>query len=119
MLGCGLVLTVAPLTAAVLAAIDVHRAGVGSAINNAVARIAGLLAVAVLPAAAGITALGRPTSARSSASPCTSPPRSPSSAAIVAFLTIRNAALVDAVPLAIANEACQAGALVGAGSEQA
>ena len=57
-LGCGLVLTVAPLTAAVLAAIDVHRAGVGSAINNAVARIAALLAVAVLPAAAGITALG-------------------------------------------------------------
>ncbi len=56
-MGCGLVFTVAPLTAAVLAAIDVHRAGVGSAINNAVARIAALLAVAVLPAAAGVTTL--------------------------------------------------------------
>jgi len=46
-LGCGLTLTVSPLTATVLAAIDVQRAGVGSAINNAVARVAGLLAVAV------------------------------------------------------------------------
>ena len=40
-----------------LAAIDVQRAGIGSAINNAVARIAALLAVAVLPAAAGIRSL--------------------------------------------------------------
>ncbi len=55
--GCGLVFTVAPLTATVLAAIDVQRAGIGSAINNAVARIGALLAVAVLPAAAGITTL--------------------------------------------------------------
>jgi hypothetical protein len=55
--GCGLALTVAPLTAAVLAAIEVQRAGIGSAINNAVARIGSLLAVAVLPAAAGITTL--------------------------------------------------------------
>ncbi len=53
-LGAGLTLTVAPLTAAVLAAIEDRRAGVGSAINNAVARIASLLAIAVLPAAAGI-----------------------------------------------------------------
>lgn len=53
-LGAGLALTVAPLTAAVLAAVDDHHAGIGSAINNAVARIAGLLAVAVLPAAAGL-----------------------------------------------------------------
>jgi len=53
-LGIGLTITVAPLTAAVLAAIDDRHAGIGSAINNAVARIAGLLAVAVLPALAGI-----------------------------------------------------------------
>lgn len=54
--GIGLTLTVAPLTAAVMAAVDVHHLGVGSAINNATARIGGLLAVAVVPALAGLTA---------------------------------------------------------------
>jgi len=46
--GLGLSMTVAPLTAAVLADIDQRHAGLGSAINNAVARVAGLLAVAAL-----------------------------------------------------------------------
>jgi MFS family permease len=44
--GLGLSITVAPLTAAVLGDIDSKHAGIGSAINNAVARIAGLLATA-------------------------------------------------------------------------
>ena len=57
-LGIGLVITVAPLTTAVLGAITESRAGLGSAVNNAVARIAGLLAVAVLPAVAGATGRG-------------------------------------------------------------
>jgi EmrB/QacA subfamily drug resistance transporter len=56
--GAGITLTVAPLTAAVLGAIDDDHAGIGSAINNAVSRIAGLLAVAVLPAAAGLAGTG-------------------------------------------------------------
>jgi EmrB/QacA subfamily drug resistance transporter len=54
--GAGLTLTVAPLTAAVMAAVDARHLGVGSAINNATARIGGLLAVAVVPGLAGLTA---------------------------------------------------------------
>lgn len=51
----GLSATVAPLTSSVLAAAPDHQTGVASAVNNDVARIAGLLAVAVLPSLAGIT----------------------------------------------------------------
>jgi hypothetical protein len=47
--GLGLAMTVAPLTAAVLASVDDAHVGVGSAVNNAVSRLAGLLSVAVLP----------------------------------------------------------------------
>lgn len=56
--GLGLALTVAPLTATVLAAAPAEQSGVASAVNNDVARTAGLLAVAVLPAAAGISGNG-------------------------------------------------------------
>jgi EmrB/QacA subfamily drug resistance transporter len=44
--GLGLSMTVAPLTSAVLSCIHPKQAGIGSAINNAISRIAGLLAVA-------------------------------------------------------------------------
>ncbi|WP_445169847.1 MFS transporter [Mycolicibacterium sp. Dal123E01] len=44
--GIGLAVTVSPLTAAILAAVDPAQSGIGSAINNAVARISGLVAIA-------------------------------------------------------------------------
>jgi hypothetical protein len=53
--GLGLAVTVAPLTATALGAVPAEHAGVASAVNNDVARIAGLVVVAVLPALAGIT----------------------------------------------------------------
>ena len=53
--GIGLSMTVAPLTATVLASADQRHAGVASGVNNATARAAGLLAVAGLPAAVGLS----------------------------------------------------------------
>ena len=44
--GLGLTTTVSPLTAAILAAVDPAQSGIGSAVNNAISRIAGLIAVA-------------------------------------------------------------------------
>lgn len=46
--GLGLSITVAPLTSAILGSIDERQAGIGSAVNNAVARIAGLIAIAAI-----------------------------------------------------------------------
>jgi EmrB/QacA subfamily drug resistance transporter len=53
--GFGAAIIVAPLTSVALSSAPGGHAGVASAINNDVARTAGLIAVAVLPAAAGLT----------------------------------------------------------------
>jgi EmrB/QacA subfamily drug resistance transporter len=53
--GLGLSLVVAPVTITVLAAADPRQAGIASGVNNAVARTAGLVAVAVLPLIAGLS----------------------------------------------------------------
>jgi EmrB/QacA subfamily drug resistance transporter len=53
--GVGMTLTVSPLTATVLDAAPDRFVGAASGVNNAVARAAGLLAVAVIPGLAGIT----------------------------------------------------------------
>jgi EmrB/QacA subfamily drug resistance transporter len=53
--GLGLATTVAPLTATALSSVRGGHEGIASAVNNDVARTAGLVAVAVLPALAGLT----------------------------------------------------------------
>jgi EmrB/QacA subfamily drug resistance transporter len=91
--GLGLASTVAPLTTTVLAAADVRHAGVASGVNNAVARSAGLVAVAALPVIVGLggTDFQRPAALadgfRTSMLVCAS---LAATGALLAFLTIRN-----------------------------
>ena len=51
--GVGLSVTVAPLTAAIPGSISEHQSGIGSAVNNAVARVAGLVGIAFVGLNAG------------------------------------------------------------------
>jgi EmrB/QacA subfamily drug resistance transporter len=53
--GFGLAVTVAPLTSTVMTAVPAEHSGMASAVNNDVARAAALIAVALLPAAGGLT----------------------------------------------------------------
>lgn len=55
LLGLGLAIVVAPLTATVLAAADDRHAGLASGVNNVTARTSQLAAIAVVPVVAGLT----------------------------------------------------------------
>ncbi|GGF38097.1 MFS transporter [Microbacterium sorbitolivorans] len=51
--GIGLTTTVSPLTSTILGSIDAERSGIASAVNNAISRVAGLIAVAMIGTAIG------------------------------------------------------------------
>jgi EmrB/QacA subfamily drug resistance transporter len=113
--GAGMTLTVAPLTSAVLSAVEDRHLGLGSAVNNAVARIAGLLSVAVLPAAAGLARAASPAAFQAgytraltlSALLC-------AAGGVVALATIRGGARVRASLHVHPSHACGDPALVSA-----
>ena len=111
LLGLGLTLVVGPLTSAVLAEVDDHHLGAASAANNMVARVAGLLAVAILPGVAGVHASS---SANNAAALAHGFARAMEFTAVVllaggaiAFLTIRRATPVADVTHPSLTTACQ------------
>jgi EmrB/QacA subfamily drug resistance transporter len=107
--GLGLATLVAPLTAAVLGAVPEERAGVGSAVNNAMARLAGLLGTTMIPLAAGLGRLAQLRGAaladgvgaalRIGAGLCLA-------GSFVAFLTVRITAAVASASHPSATEGC-------------
>jgi EmrB/QacA subfamily drug resistance transporter len=104
--GAGMTLTVAPLTSAVLGAVDDRHVGAASGVNNAVARLGGLIAVAILPAIAGIDTAspstlssGFATAMRVCAAAC-------AGGGVIAFVTVRSGAKVAAVTQASHIQPC-------------
>ena len=106
--GVGLALTVAPLTSAVMASVEERHLGVGSGVSNAVARVAGLLSVALLPLAAGLRGVdpGDPAftagvhhALRISALVC-------ALGGLMAFVSVRQAAPVHPVVQPSMSQAC-------------
>ena len=97
--GLGLSVLVAPLTAAVLGAAEEGKGGIASGVNNAVARLAGLLATAALPLAAGMGGLRDPAGAAYGAGYARAMQIAGGlcfAGALVAFVTIRRGATLPA-----------------------
>ena len=113
--GLGLSLTVAPLTAAVFAAVDADEMGIASGVNNAAARLAGLLSVAVLPAVVHLDTTLAPSvltdrvaaAMRICAGLC-------ALGGLVAWLTVRKVVAVAPTVNASVTQPCHDPALVGA-----
>jgi EmrB/QacA subfamily drug resistance transporter len=94
--GVGLSVTVSPLTAAVLAAVEPEQSGIGSAVNNAVSRVAGLIAVAFMGVIIGLG-------------------RDESTSGAMDFAGFRNAALAVAILFAVAGVVSAVGIRNGIG----
>jgi len=114
--GLGMSLTVAPLTAAVLGAVEEGHLGIASATNNAIARLGGLLAVAIIPSVAGFELTGGGSSLPGYQTAMQISAVLALSGSLIAFLTIESGRRVTpaAQPL---NQPCQDPALAEAGRQ--